>query len=86
LLLAEDIRTSLVSYKDDMSRVPNVRGVKANYILQQEIKLGTYMQEILIVNYKRRDSPPNQRIQLIQRTLDEFSEFYKIANSKNTFK
>lgn len=35
-----DIRTPLVSYKDDMSRVPNVRGVKANYILGRKLNLG----------------------------------------------
>lgn len=37
-----DIRASLVSYKDDMSSVPNVRGVKANYILDRKLNLGVH--------------------------------------------
>ena len=37
-----DIRTSLVSYKDDMSSVPNVCGVKANYILGRKLNLGVH--------------------------------------------
>lgn len=37
-----DIRTSLVSYKDDMSRVPNVRRAKANYILGRKLNLGVH--------------------------------------------
>lgn len=50
MFAAQEILALLVSYEDDMNRVPSDRSVKANYIPRQEIKLGR-MPEISIINY-----------------------------------
>lgn len=51
MFATQEILALLVSFEDDMNRVPSDRSVKANYIPRQEIKLGR-MPEISIINYE----------------------------------